>query len=145
MGVSFQQHALAFFRSFALGAVIFLVYLTLELLRIMVPPGRIRLFVEDVLFAVLVSILDFLFALSQTDSSVRGFSLLAQLAAFVLLYVTAGRLCKYLVRKSRGFIVRTALIIFRPVRKGWYLCVLNLQKGWPVFVKRIKIEKKEKK
>lgn len=140
-----MQHTQAFFRSFALGTVIFMVYLALELIRIFVPPEKIRLFVEDVLFVLLACFLNFLFALSQTDGSIRLFSLLAQTAAFALLYATVGRLCRLLAHKTRTALCSVWNRIYQPVHKRCQKSVLTFQNKWLVFVKSIKIGKIEKK
>ena len=117
MEVSLFQHTLAFFRSFLLGGVIFAVYMVFELIRIMAPPRRLRLFFEDVLFMLLCAVLNFLFALSQTYGSIRLFSLAAQLAAFVLLYLTVGRLIKRCSQTIKRTLVRMYRFVHDPLSR----------------------------
>lgn len=142
--VSLFQHTLAFFRSFVLGGVLFGLYMVFELIRIMAPPGRLRLFLEDVLFMLLAAVLNFLFALSQTYGSIRLFSLLAQLAAFSLLYFTVGRLIKKFSAAIRSFLIRAYHFVYDPVTRFLGKLVSGGGRLCRFFMGKIKIVKKEK-
>ena len=96
MEIVVYQQTLIFLRSFVLGAVLFAVFMVIELINIAAPPGKIRLFVSDMLFMLFAAVLNFLFALSQTKGNIRGYSVFAQIVIFCVLYFTLGKLIKRL-------------------------------------------------
>lgn len=145
MEVSLFQYTQAFYWSFALGAVIFGVYLLFGLVRLLAPPGRVRLFFEDVLFMLLAAVLNFLFALSQTNGTIRAFSLAAQIAAFGLLYATVGRLLKRFSGLLRCVLLRACHAAADPAAAWLHRSALKLQEGCRRIFGKRKLPKNEKK
>ncbi len=109
------QQTWIFLWSFVLGAALCVVYLVIALLRIVFPPGKWRLFTEDALFVFFCGVINFLFALSLTEGTVRYYSLLAQILAFTVLYLTLGR---WILRFSFvivGFVLKVYHLFADPI------------------------------
>ena len=67
MELTTQQQTMAFFWAFLLGAALEIVYFAMIILRTASPPGKIAVFVGDTLYMLFVALLNFLFAVSQTE------------------------------------------------------------------------------
>lgn len=62
----------------------------------------------------IVTVLNFLFALSQTTGNVRAYSVLAQIISFSLLYLTVGRLIKRFSNIIHSLILTAYHFIYDP-------------------------------
>ncbi len=87
-----QQQTTAFLLAFILGIALSLMYIVICVVRKLSPPGRKELFFGDIVWMIFVSLVNFLFAVSQTDGRIRFYSAAAEIMAFILLWLTAGRL-----------------------------------------------------
>lgn len=106
-----------FFWSFAMGAVLAALYTILAIMRVLSPPGTRQLVVTDVLFMAAAALVNFLFALSQTYGRIRGYVLAAELTAFFLLYLTAGRLLCRSAFQIQAFCRRAVGFLTAPLRR----------------------------
>ncbi len=122
MEITIYQQTSAFLYSFVLGAIIFLLYIALTIIRIMIPPGRLGLFAGDILFMAAVTVLNFLFSLSQTSGNIRAYSVLAQIISFTVLYLTVGRLIKRFSDMIYSFLVSAYHFVYDPVMKVYGRC-----------------------
>ena len=105
MELTLRQQTEAFLWSFALGAVIAVIYIIISVIRVISPPSKIQLFVGDVLFMVLSALLNFLFAVAFTEGNVRFYTIFAELLSFFAIYLTLGKVAQ-----------KTAYIVFRFLR-----------------------------
>ncbi|MBR2176507.1 MAG: spore cortex biosynthesis protein YabQ [Clostridia bacterium] len=96
MELTTQQQTMAFFWAFLLGAALEIVYFAMIILRTASPPGKIAVFVGDTLYMLFVALLNFLFAVSQTEGKIRLYVIFAECLSFGLLYFTVGRWLKQL-------------------------------------------------
>jgi hypothetical protein len=79
------------------------VYDGFRVLRLFLPAGEKSVFLEDALFFLLVTAVNFLFFLSRTYGQLRLFLLIGEGLGFLLYYLTAGRAVYFLMlRLSRG-------------------------------------------
>lgn len=115
MELTIYQQTGVFLWSFLIGAILAAIYTLFAVLRELSPPGKILLFLSDVLFTVIAAAINFVFALSQTNGRIRGYSILAQAAAFLLLYHTAGLFLKRSAGRIRDFIQRLYRTLTSPV------------------------------
>lgn len=91
MFVNNEQQLYLFLWAFVPGLLIGMLYIVISAVRVIAPPGRVQLFVGDALFMLAASMITFLFAVAATEGKIRLYTLTAEVAAFVLLYCTAGR------------------------------------------------------
>lgn len=91
----------------------------LRFFRRVVPSGRIRLFVEDVLFFTVWALLIFLLCYVTNFGIVRAYILLAQLFGFLLWYCLPGRLT---LRFADWFVVECQRFIICPALR--FICFL---------------------
>ncbi len=118
MELTIYEQTGVFLWSFLIGVILAAVYTVFAVLRELSPPGRVLLFLSDVLFTAIAAAVNFVFALSQTHGKIRGYSLLAQAAAFFLLYLTAGRFIKHSAGRIRDAFQRAVGRISAPVFKA---------------------------
>ena len=97
-------------RSVLLGLVCGVLWDFLRFFRRLHPPGRIRLFIEDILFFTMWSLLTFLLCYVYNFGIVRAYILLAQPFGFLLWYCLPGRLtyrlADWLLAMWQRFVVR---------------------------------------
>lgn len=129
--------------SVLLGLVCGVLWDFLRFFRRIVLPGRVRLFIEDVLFFTVWSLLTFLLCYVYNFGIVRAYILLAQPFGFFLWYCLPGKLtCRiadWLVLQWQRFVVRPFLSVFCTFLRFFS----RLQKK--PFHKKRKIKKKNKK
>lgn len=95
MEPTLQEQTQVFLYAMLIGVLLAGSYTVFGMLRTASPPGKILLFVYDLLFTGIGALINFLFALSQTHGRIRGYVLLAELLTFVPLYLTVGRLLRH--------------------------------------------------
>ncbi len=98
MQLTLIQQTEAFLRAFLLGLLLCGVYIAFSVIRILLRHDRVPVLILDILFVCFCGIANFLFALSQTDGIIRGYSLFAEAAVFAAVYFTLGRLILAAVR-----------------------------------------------
>lgn len=133
-----DQQTLIFLRSFVLGAILFVVFMVTELINIAAPPGKIRLFVSDMLFMLFAAAMNFLFALSQTKGTIRGYSVFAQIFIFCVLYFTVGKLIKRLSVFIFSGIAYCFNRVYLPAAEFFSSCTEFFVKKLKKFLKKIK-------
>lgn len=101
MELTTEQQTVAFLWAFLLGAIIEIIYTAICAVRVVSPPTKIQLFVGDVLFMVGVALLNSLYAISQTEGKVRLYVIVAEIAAYALLYFSVSR---YII-KGLSFVI----------------------------------------
>ena len=103
-------------RSVMLGVGCGILWDVLRFFRRLLPPGRIRLFAEDVLFFVVWSLLTFLLCYVYNFGIVRAYILLAQPFGFFLWYCLPGkvtyRFADWLFLKWQRWIIRPLCSLF---------------------------------
>lgn len=114
MEISVFRQTSVFLWSFLIGGVLAAIYTVIAVIREISPPGRVLLFVTDFLFMFTAAMINFAFALSQTNGRIRGYSLFAQAAAFFLLYFTVGAFVKRSAGAIRSFVLRLSEAVLRP-------------------------------
>lgn len=112
MEQTLEQQSTAFLWSFVLGAVLAVIYIIIVAVRTISPPGRVHLFISDFLFMTATGLLNFIFAVSQTEGSVRYYTIIAEIISFSLFYFTIGRMIKKLFRIAVYYIDYFFKIIF---------------------------------
>lgn len=128
MEQTIHQQSTAFLLSLVLGLVIAVIYTFAAMVRIVSPPSKLQLFISDILFMIMAGFMNLIFAVSQTEGSLRYYTAAAELISFFLFYLTIG---KFLCRMS-GFIFSAVCsfvqFIFKPIR--------NLAGKTTVYLKR---------
>lgn len=109
MELTTDQQTIAFLWAFLLGAIIELLYTVLCAVRVVSPPTRLQLFLGDVVFMLIVAILNTLYAISQTEGKVRLYVAAAEIAAYALLYFSVSR---YAIR-GLSFVIRVTADFFK--------------------------------
>ena len=79
---------LALLYSFLLGAGLGLLFAVLEVLRILLQPGRILRFLVDLLFCLLAALTSFVLALAVANGTMRFFQAGGELLGFVCVQLT---------------------------------------------------------
>ena len=138
MEIAIYQQTLIFLRSFVLGALLFAVFMIMEIVNIAAPPGKIRLFVSDMIFMLFAAVMNFLFALSQTKGNIRGYSVFAQVLIFCLLYFTLGRLIKRFAVLALGSITRCVNKVYFPAASFFSSCIEFFGRNVRKILKKIK-------
>ncbi len=109
--------------SFVIGAVLGGIYILLAVMRVLSPPSTKLLVITDLLFTAAAALLNFLFALARTNGRIRGYVLAAELAAFLLLFLTVGKLLQKSAFVIRSLFCKMIGVITSPVRH--FLCRLQ--------------------
>ncbi len=138
MELTLDEQFHSFLWSFALGAVISAVYIVIVVVRELVPPKEIRLFVGDVLFMVFAALMNFIFAAALTNGMVRFYTIFAEIICFGLMYMTIGRLLK----NSAAFLYQIICRIYHLV--GSFISNVIIKKC-VFFIKKCKIVLKKAK
>lgn len=89
--------ALLFLCSCLLGAGFGIVYDGFRVLRLFLPSGEKIVFIEDGLFFLIITAVNFLFFLSRTYGELRLFLLIGEFLGFLIYYLTAGRAVYFLM------------------------------------------------
>ena len=92
MELTTQQQTTAFLLAFLMGAVICAGYIIVSVLRKLSPPGKTALFISDTIWMLSAAVINFLFAVSQTDGKIRFYVLTAELGSFLVIWFTVGKL-----------------------------------------------------
>lgn len=138
MEQTLYQQTITFLWSFAVGVIIALLYIVMEVTRELSPPNQAGLMIEDLFFTGIAAAINFFFALSQTQGYIRWYVLFAQAAAFVIVYFTLGRLLKYVTKWFVGVVKYIVGGICAPIRKITKKIAGNLSKKCRVLSKKVK-------
>lgn len=138
MELTLYQQTTVFLWSFLIGAVLAAVYTVFAVIRELSPPGKILLFLSDMLFTFIAAMINFVFAVSMTNGRIRAYSLLAQGAAFFLLYFTAGVFIKRSAKGISGFLRRQFSKITSPITTVSDRALLNVRQKCQILLKKIK-------
>ena len=113
-GVPAQAQFTPLLWAVGLGFLSGLLWDVFRVLRIWFPPGRIRLFAEDVLFFLVWALLTFLLCYAVNFGQIRAYILLAQPFGFFTWYCMLGKVTKWLAEKSFvGFTKYFSVPIFK--------------------------------
>ena len=111
------SQAASFFYSIILGVIFALFYDFFRSYRIVKPQTSLSVFLEDILFFLLLSITTFLFLLSLTNGEIRGYVLIGILLGFMLFIFT---LSKYYIIAMTA-ILKLIISVITLFSKGFYL------------------------
>ncbi|MCI8497620.1 MAG: hypothetical protein HFE85_05155 [Clostridiales bacterium] len=109
MGITISGQTMEFLLSAALGFGLGALYDLFRITRVILNPGRIFVFVEDVLYWIICAVVSFLFILTVNRGEIRGFLLFGELMGAVVYYCTLG----WLVMKSTRAITAAVRRFFR--------------------------------
>lgn len=129
--------------SLLLGVCSGIVWDVFRFVRRIKPPGRIALFLEDVLFFVIWSLMTFLLCYIYNFGIIRAYILLAQPFGFLLWYCLPGKITFFLADHFAAFFVHRVIRPFCAVFCRMYRIFYRGAQG--LSRKRQKNEKKMKK
>lgn len=90
MGINIAGQTISFFQACLLGAVLGILYDVFRILRVAFPAGKGAVFVQDIIFWFLCSVVTFLFLLSSVDGVIRMFLIIGEIIGGVLYHMTIG-------------------------------------------------------
>lgn len=137
------QPVILFLEACVLGVLLGVLYDVFRILRLALPHGKIIVFVEDILYFFLITVISFAFVLLWADGVVRSFLLLGELLGGVVYFFTLS----LLILKAAGLIIRavkavlhflfrvTLLPVWRLIRRIGHGC----RKLWDFLASRYKI------
>ncbi len=91
MQLTTQQQTAAFLWAFLLGLGISVLYTAISIIRTLSTPSKIQLFISDTLFMIIVSLLNVIFSISQTEGKIRFYVIAAELISFIIWYISVHR------------------------------------------------------
>ncbi len=104
MELTTQQQTNAFLWAFAAGVVIALIYIAMELVRMIFSASRLHIFIGDMIFAFSAFLINFLYAVAMTEGKVRAYVIAAELISFILIYILWIKTIKCPIKKFIGII-----------------------------------------
>ena len=107
MGVT--QPVLVFFEACVLGFCLGALYDVFRILRLSFPHNKILVFLEDVLYFFLITVISFSFILLQNNGTLRAFLLLGELMGAILYFFTLS----ILIMKAANAIIKAVYTIMR--------------------------------
>lgn len=113
MGISISGQTLEFLLSAALGFGLGALYDLFRITRVILNPGRVFVFIQDVLYWIVCAVVSFLFILTVNRGEIRGFLLFGELMGAVFYYCTLG----WLVMKSTRAIASAVRRFFRLLQR----------------------------
>ncbi len=114
---SVYEQTMVFLRAFITGAFLAAVYTFFSCIRVLSPKDMKLQFIRDLIFSLFAGIVSFLYALSCTGGRFRGYAAAAELASFLVLYLTLGRLIVNSAHKISKVIARVWSRLTDPVRR----------------------------
>lgn len=121
MGITISGQTLEFLLSAALGFGLGALYDLFRITRVLLNPGRVFVFIEDVLYWTVCAVVSFLFILTVNRGEIRGFLLFGELTGAVVYYCTLGWLIMKCTRAIVSAVRRFFRVLYRllvsPVRK----------------------------
>lgn len=131
MDLTLYDQTMTFLWSFMLGAGVTVIYIFMEVTREISPPNKLLVFMEDMLFTLIVSALNFFFAVARTHGYIRWYVIAAQIMVFVPVYFTAGKFLKKVfcvVFRTIGFFGEKISSFFIKNSHNMYAAVKKLKK-----------------
>ena len=128
MYISLTQQIQVFFGAILLGAAFGVVYDIFRIIRLVVLKSSVAVFVEDILFWIIVTITTFFFTILFNNGELRLSLIISETVGFLIYYLTLGRVvfkCFSAVFKAISEIIAKT---YKKIRK--------------IFKKRCKIAKK---
>lgn len=131
----FQDRGAAFLASLLTGALIGLIYDVFRIGRVVFGGGRIKLFLEDVLFSVMAAVVFAVFTFNATMGVVRMFAAIGALVGFFAYRFSLGLCTAYVARALKKLLtppIKRALRRFEGVCRllsaKWYTrrCTLRM-------------------
>lgn len=105
-----------FFESVLLGAILGICFDVFRILRITIPSSKAAVFIQDILFFVIIAAASFYFFVTFNEGIVRGYLLLGELLGFIIYYCTIGSLvfkaAEWIIswlKRILGFVFRVVL------------------------------------
>lgn len=135
--VSLPEQLGTFAYALGFGFFIGVLYDVCRAIRMLFSNGKKAFFAADVLFALFAAFLTFLFTLTVTNGSIRGYVLFGEALGFFVYYFSLGVLLSKTADKLIGFFRRFSLKIYRVIRfpflrfGRWFSSLLtkNVQKA----------------
>lgn len=106
-----------FFYSCGLGFILGLYYDVFRVMRLVMRPGKIAIFVQDMVFFVTAAVITFLFALAEIDGQLQIYLFLGEIIGFIAYYLTIGRV----VMRFAGVVTAAILRVWHFI---WWLVFL---------------------
>lgn len=126
MELTTQQQTEVFLWAFVLGAGIWLLWLLVGVIKAVSPPGRIELFVSDMILTMVVIVVNFLYAAAKTESRIRLYVIIAELVSFLLLHFLIGKRLKRFIY----LIFRRFELVFSKKYKRIARKFASINKNW---------------
>ncbi len=123
MELTTAQQTTAFLWSFVLGAAIEIVYFVGSVLRELMSPKRISIFLSDMVFMISVFFANYLYAVAFTEGKVRFYTVFGEMVSFIILYFLMGRTIKCCVGMAFRKIKKMTAAFFYIITK---YCQKNL-------------------
>ncbi len=115
MQLTTAQQTAAFLWAFVPGALIGLLYLLLNIIRIMSPPAAWQIFIGDILFMLAAGLINSVYAISQTEGKVRLYVIAAELISFSAVYFIGGKPVIRFVRYISSVIIKIKQRLLRKI------------------------------
>lgn len=118
------QPVLLFGEACLLGVLLGMLYDVFRILRLAFPHGKVVVFIEDIVYFFLITLLSFSFILLWADGRLRGFFLLGEGVGAILYFVTLSlllmKMANAIIRVVKGIV---CFVFRRTVLPLWKLLV----------------------
>ena len=107
--ISLNHQVTTVLLSLFMGAVFYIIYDTFKAIRQFFVLRSMGVFICDITFFMLISLIEFCFLLSRCNGEIRGFVLIVQLVGFFICRVTISRLylkILMMLLKGAGIVIR---------------------------------------
>lgn len=120
--IEVSNQMLMFFQSCLLGIGLGLLYDVFRIIRIAVKTNSIIIFIEDIIYFIIVAVITFIFMIIQTEGQMRVFILFGELIGAILYYFTFG----FVIIRVANKIIKFVKMIFSKLFKYFILPILKL-------------------
>lgn len=130
------NQVLVFLYACGLGLGLSIVYDIFRILRTIFLKGKIAVFIEDILYFLIVSIALFVFQLTFTEGIIRSYVVIGALLGFVICHLTLGNLLVGII----GFVISKIKCVVVHITAPVFKYSTNLLKGFCAYIKK-KVQK----
>ena len=117
MELNVARQTIGFLLSILLGGSFGVLYDCFRVFRLFILKNPILVFIEDVLYFFICSVITFGFLIEYTDGSIRLYALAGIFFGAFIYYLTIGRIVFAAVKKIAAFIKRCLSFLLRPVSR----------------------------
>ncbi len=144
MGIYLAEQTLIFLQSLLVGAALGLLYDVFRISRVAFPTSTQVVFVEDILFFIVCSLVTFFFGLTVIEGTLRFFLIIGELLGAILYYFTLGKLVMGVSKKIIEAIKAILKFIFkwilRPIWQLVYNIISLIMRPFAFFGRKFKIK-----